>query len=47
MAEQKVRVTAAQKRQEIGVRLYVLALIALARRLQEEQDNAEGEVMHG
>ena len=47
MAEQKVAVTAAEARAQMNVRLYVLALIALARQLQEEQGEDSKEVARG
>ena len=47
MAEQKVAVTAAEARAQMNVRLYVLALIALARQLQDEQEKDSEEVVRG
>jgi hypothetical protein len=38
MTESNVEVSAAQERREIEVRGYILALIALARQLQDERD---------
>jgi len=38
MPKQPLEVTAAQEREHLEVRLYVLALIALARQLQEADD---------
>jgi hypothetical protein len=41
MTKSKVEVAAAQERAQMGVQLYVLALIALARQLQEDQDQKQ------
>jgi len=41
MTKRRVEVTAAQERELLDVRLYVLALIALARQLQEADGQKE------
>lgn len=38
MTKRRVEVTAAQERELLDVRLYILALIALARQLQEADE---------
>jgi hypothetical protein len=45
MTKRRVEVTAAQERELLDVRLYVLALIALARQLQEADEAKEKEVV--
>jgi hypothetical protein len=42
MTDEEVVVTAAQERRELDVRLYVLALIALARQLQDKEERSTG-----
>jgi len=42
MAKGEVVVTAAQAREQVNIRLYVLALIALARQLQQQREPEEG-----
>lgn len=41
MTKRRVEVTAAQERELLDVRLYVLALIALARQLQEAEETRQ------
>jgi len=44
MTKRRVEVTAAQERELLDVQLYVLALIALARQLQEADEAKQKEV---
>lgn len=44
MTKRRVEVTAAQERELLEVRLWVLALIALARQLQEADEARQQEV---